>query len=96
MRTQRLGNLASPNPKTLPIKMIETLWRGKLPPFNTLNSANELIDALVMGPWNRLARHQERSVPFRLSRIDVPAVAFLGWCDRDVPRIQSELRRAEN
>jgi hypothetical protein len=26
-----------------------------------------------MGLWNRLTRHLERSAPFRLSRIDVPA-----------------------
>jgi hypothetical protein len=27
----------------------------------------------VMGLWNRLSRHQERSTPFRLTRIEVPA-----------------------
>ena len=35
--------------------------------------ANELIGALIMGLWNRLTRHQERSTPFRLSRPDVAA-----------------------
>jgi hypothetical protein len=27
-----------------------------------------------MGLWNRLSRHQERSVPFRLVRIDIPEI----------------------
>ena len=45
---------------------------GQLPPFDDINAANELIGALVMGLWNRLTRHQERSVPFRLLCFDVP------------------------
>jgi hypothetical protein len=28
---------------------------------------------MVMGLWNRLTRHQERAVPFRLIRLEVPA-----------------------
>jgi hypothetical protein len=30
------------------------------------------MEALVKGVWNRLARHKQRRVPFRLLRIDVP------------------------
>jgi hypothetical protein len=41
--------------------------------FETIEAANELIGALVMGLWNRLTRHQERSAPFRLTRVEVPA-----------------------
>jgi hypothetical protein len=73
VRTRLLGSIASPNPQASPIKVVEALWGGTLPPFDTLDAANELIGALVMGLWNRLTRHQERSAPFRLSRIDVPA-----------------------
>jgi hypothetical protein len=36
VRTRLLDNTASPGPLTLPIKMIETLWDGTLPPFDTL------------------------------------------------------------
>jgi len=46
--------------------------RGELPAFETIDAANELIGALVMGLWNRLTRHQERSASFRLTRIEVP------------------------
>jgi hypothetical protein len=73
VRTRLLGTIASPKPQASPIKTLEALWGGTLPPFDTFDAANELIGALVMGLWNRLTRHQEPSAPFRLSRIDVPA-----------------------
>ena len=56
-----------------PIKMVERLWSSELPEFNSIDAANELIGALIMGLWNRLTRHQERSAPFRLVRPDVMA-----------------------
>jgi hypothetical protein len=55
------------------IKAVGALWGGELPAFDTIDAANELIGALVMGLWNRLTRHQERSAPFRLTRIEVSA-----------------------
>jgi hypothetical protein len=56
-----------------PMETVSALWGGELPAFDTLDAANELIGALVMGLWNRLSRHQERSAPFRLTRVDVSA-----------------------
>ncbi len=50
-----------------PMKMVEALWGGELPTFDSIDDANELIGALVMGLWNRLTRHQERSAPWRRS-----------------------------
>jgi hypothetical protein len=38
--------------------------------FNSVDAANKLIGALIMGLWNRLTRHQERRAPFRLVRPD--------------------------
>ena len=55
------------------MKEVEKLWGGELPEFESIEAANELIGALVMGLWNRLTRHQERGNPFRLTRLDVPA-----------------------
>ena len=43
---------------------------GELPTFDTIDQANELVGALVMGLWNRLTRHQDRKTPFRLTRLD--------------------------
>jgi hypothetical protein len=73
VRTRFLGNIASPEMDASPIKMVEALWGGELPVFETVDAANELIGALVMGLWNRLTRHQERSAPFRLTRLEVPS-----------------------
>src|ERR1700737_2124352 len=73
VRARFLGNIATPAVGVSPIKMVERLWGGELPEFNSIDAANELIGALVMGLWNRLTRHQERSAPFRLTRIEVPA-----------------------
>jgi len=50
--------------------MVEDLWGGELPAFDSMDAANELISALVMGLWNRLTRHQDRDSPFRLTRIE--------------------------
>ena len=72
VRTRFLGNIASPDMQASPIKTVEALWGGELPPFDTIDAANELIGALVMGLWNRLTRHQERAETFRLIRLEVP------------------------
>jgi hypothetical protein len=69
--TRFLGNIATPAVGVSPIKIVEGLWGGELPEFNSIDAANELIGALMMGLWNRLTRHQERNAPFRLVRPDV-------------------------
>jgi hypothetical protein len=70
VRTRFLGNIASPNVSASPIKVVQGLWGGELPPFDAIDEANELIGALVMGLWNRLTRNQDRSSPFRLLRME--------------------------
>jgi hypothetical protein len=73
VRARLLGNIASPAMQGSPIRMLEALWGGELPTFDSIDEANELIGALLMGLWNRLTRHQQRSAPFRLTPIEVPA-----------------------
>lgn len=73
VRARFLGNIASPDMQSSPIKMVEALWGGALPIFASIDEANELMGALVMGLWNRLIRHRERSASFRLMRMEVPA-----------------------
>ena len=73
VRTRFLGSIATPVVGTSPIKTMESLWGGKLPVFESLDAANVVIGALVMGLWNRLTRHQERGAPFRLVRYKVAA-----------------------
>jgi len=71
VRTRFLGNIASPLMTASPIETVKTLWGGELPAFDGLDEANALLGALVMGLWNRLARHQDRGQPFRLVRPDL-------------------------
>ena len=73
VRTRFLGNIATPVTPASPIKMVESLWGGELPEFESIEAANVLIGALVVGLWNRLTRHQDRSAPFRLVRLKVAA-----------------------
>ena len=72
VRTWFLGNIATPDLQASPMEMVKALWGGTLPPFDSLEATNELIGALVMGLWNRLTRHQERTAPFRMTRVEVP------------------------
>ena len=71
VRTRFLGNIATPVIETSPMKMVESLWGGELPEFEFVDAANVVIGSLVMGLWNRLTRHQDRSAPFRLVRLKV-------------------------
>ena len=61
VRTRFLGNIATPVMAASPMETVKSLWGGELPEFESLEAANMLIGALVMGLWNRLTRHQERS-----------------------------------
>jgi hypothetical protein len=72
VRTRFLGDIASPVMSTSPLDAVKALWGGELPEFDSLDAVNELLRILVMGLWNRLSRHQERSAPFRLVRIEIP------------------------
>jgi hypothetical protein len=53
------------------LAQLTTLWGGELPEFDSLDAVNDLLRILVMGLWNRLSRHQERSAPFRLVRVEI-------------------------
>jgi hypothetical protein len=72
VRTRILGSIASPELEISPIETLKSLWGEGASKFKSDASLSELVEALVNGLWYRLARHQERRVPFRLLRIDVP------------------------
>jgi len=71
VRTRFIGNIASPDMTASPMRMIQDLWGGELPEFETKGEAEELIGALMQGLWNDLTRHQKRTDPFRLSRVKI-------------------------
>jgi hypothetical protein len=72
VRTRFLGDIASPVMSASPLDAVKALWGGEFPEFDSLDAVNELLRILVMGLWNRLSRHQERSAPFRLFRVEIP------------------------
>lgn len=75
VRTRFLGNIATPESSASPLRIVEGLWGAELPAFESLDKANELLEALVQGLWNELTRHQKRSQPFRLARVPMEATA---------------------
>ncbi len=75
VRTWFLGNIATPEMSVSPLQIIEDLWGGELPVFDSRDEFNELLKALVQGLWNELTRHQKRSQPFRLTRTPMDATA---------------------
>jgi hypothetical protein len=78
VRTRFLGNIASPQLTASPTRVVEGLWGGDLPVFDSMNDANELIGVLIQGLWNDLTKHQKRSQRFRLSRLNLePSTANL-------------------
>ena len=72
VRTRFLGSIASPDMTVSPMGVLKGLWGGELPPFESIDALNELIDLMINGLWNSLTRHQKRSSPFRLTRPDTP------------------------
>ena len=71
VRTRFLGDIANPAISTSPLETVKALWGGEFPDSDSLDAVNELLRILVMGLWNGLTRHQERSKPFRLVRIEI-------------------------
>lgn len=71
LRMRFLGAIASPKVNVSPIRVVEQAWGGALPEFASQDDAEELIQALVAGLWNRLSEHQNTKTPFRLPRAEV-------------------------
>ncbi len=72
VRTRFMGNIASPVAEASPMHAVKALWGGELPAFETMDAANELLNELVAGLWNRLTVHQNSRDPFKLTRFEVP------------------------
>ena len=77
VRTRFLGNIATPTMTASPMHIVKGLWGGDLPEFESLESVNDLIGALVNGLWNSMTRHQKRTEPFRLVRAPTEANSCL-------------------
>jgi hypothetical protein len=73
VRTLFLGSIASPSFHISPIQVLQSLWGGQLPAFETTDEANALFEVLLSGLWNRLTGHQKSRDPFRLVRFNTEA-----------------------
>jgi hypothetical protein len=51
--------------------IVAHVWGGDLPEFTSQDEAEELVQTLEAGLWNRLSEHQNTRNPFRLPRFEV-------------------------
>ncbi len=58
VRMRFLGEIASLDLDASPIKTIESFWDGELPAFDLDEEATAFFQ-VMMGLWNRMARHQD-------------------------------------
>ncbi|MBJ7254013.1 MAG: hypothetical protein JHD25_04475 [Sphingomonadaceae bacterium] len=75
VRTRLLGVIARPDPDVKPMTAIADLWGGELPEFDSMEDANELLGALVMGLWNELSAYQDPKIPFRAMPVPMEPTA---------------------
>lgn len=66
-----VGAIASPRLHVSPMAVLAQAWGGELPEFESRESAQESIAALINGLWNRLAEQQGSRNVFRLPRAEV-------------------------
>ena len=63
--THFLGAMSATAP-VQPMKVLATIWDGKLPAFPSIDAVNELLEALINGLWNELTVHEDETRPYRL------------------------------
>ncbi len=63
--THFLGAMSATAP-VQPMRVLATIWDGKLPAFPSIDAVNALLEALINGLWNELTVHQDDTQPYRL------------------------------
>jgi len=71
VRAQLLGCIASPIENEWLMEIVDQLWDGTPPEFESPDDEEEFLEVLLVDFWNRLADHQEEHNPFHLVRLDV-------------------------
>jgi hypothetical protein len=69
VRALFMGNIATPDMTASPIQAIRDLWGGELPEFDTKQDAEIFMMSLMQGLWNGLSAYQNRTNPFKLTRV---------------------------
>jgi hypothetical protein len=72
VRALFMGNITTPDMTASPMQTIRDLWGGELPEFETQQDAELLLMGLMQGLWNGLSAHQNRTSPFKLTRVKSP------------------------
>jgi hypothetical protein len=71
LRARFMGNIATPDMNVSPVKEVQRIWNDDLPVFEDRKEAEAFFEALLQGLWNGLSRHQKRSDPFKLVRVNI-------------------------
>ena len=69
VRALFMGNIATPDMTASPVQAIRDLWGGELPEFETKQDAELFMMGLMQGLWNGLSAYQNRTNPFKLTRV---------------------------
>jgi hypothetical protein len=69
VRALFMGNIATPDMTASPMQTIRDLWGGELPEFDTKQDAEIFMMSLMQGLWNGLSAYQNRTNPFKLTRV---------------------------
>jgi hypothetical protein len=72
VRALFMGNIATPDMAASPMQTIRDIWGGELPEFETEEDAELLLTGLMKGLWNGMSYHQNRTNPFKLTRVKNP------------------------
>ena len=71
VRAQLLGCIASPVENEWLLDIVDQLWEGTQPEFESPDDEEEFADAILVDFWNHLADHQDEHNPFHVVRLDV-------------------------
>lgn len=71
LRAQLLGCIASPVENEWMLDIVDQLWEGTQPVFESPDDLEEFAEVILVHFWNRLADHQDEHNPFHLVRLDV-------------------------
>ena len=76
LRARFMGNIATPDFTASPMQEVNRIWGGELPEFESKEDAEALITGLMAGLWAPLSKHQSKSNPFRLTKVQAARASY--------------------
>ncbi len=71
VRALFMGCIASPVENDRLTEIVDQLWEGTPPEFESPDDEDEFFEVILVDFWNRMADHQDEHNPFHLVRVDV-------------------------